>query len=189
MIKKFDVNQMDLLTGPDRADRVDIYRVLATIPILKHHRIADVGCGPGYFTVPLAKYVFDGKVIALDVQPEMVDACKERVEAAKLTNVEFAVSEEVKLPVESETIDGALMAFVFQEVSSRKRLLREVNRTLKKGGWLTIMEWHKVETDYGPPLKRRIPEDDMRKMTEDVGMRYTARLDLNSEHYMIVMRK
>ena len=29
----------------------------------------------------------------------------------------------------------------------------------------------------------------MRKMTEDVGMRYTARLDLNPEHYMIVMRK
>ena len=189
MIKKFDVNQMDLLTGPDRADRVDVYRVLATIPILKHHRVVDVGCGPGYFTVPLAKYVFDGKVVALDVQPEMVDACKERVEAARLTNVEFGISEEVKLPVETGSVDGAFMAFVFQEVSSRKRLLREVSRTLKKGGWLTIMEWHKVETDYGPPLKRRIPEEDMRKMTEDVGMRYTARLDLNPEHYMIVMRK
>ena len=166
-----------------------MYRVLATIPILKHHHVADIGCGPGYFTVPLAKYVFDGKVWAFDVQEEMVDACKNRVEAARLSNVEFAVSEEVKLPVETASMDGAFLAFVFQEVSSRKRLMREVCRTLKKGGWMTIMEWHKVETDYGPPIKRRIPEPDMRQMTESLGMRFTARLDINPEHYMIVMRK
>ena len=189
MVKKFDVAQMDVLVSPDRANRIDVHRILATVPILKYHRVADVGCGPGFFTVPLAKFLFDGKVIAIDVQQEMLDASKERVEATHLTNVEFALSEEAKLPLEASSLDGALMAFVMQEVSSRKGLMRDVYRCLTKGGWLAIMEWLKVETDHGPPVERRIPEDEMRKMAEDMGFRFTARLDVNADQYMIVMRK
>ena len=185
MAVKSDPAKDDLLSP----DRVDIHRLMSLIPILPYHHVADIGCGPGYFTVPLAKFLFHGKVFALDVQQEMLDAAREAVDAVRLTNVEAVLSEEKKLPLEDGSLDGALMAFVLQEASSARALLKEALRCLKASGWLAVLAWDKREMDEGPPLKQRIAEDAMLAMAEKVGLRFTARRDLSDRQYMLMLRK
>ena len=186
MPTKFDPDNKDLLLSKDR---MDPHRLISLIPILPYHQVADIGCGPGYFTVPLAKFVFDGRVFALDVQQEMLDATQKAVDAVRLSNVEVTLSEEKKLPLESDSLDGALLAFVLQEASSARMLLREAKRCLKKSGWLAILEWYKREMDDGPPLGQRIDEDEMLAMTEKAGLRFATRRDLNDKQYMVMVRK
>jgi ubiquinone/menaquinone biosynthesis C-methylase UbiE len=156
---------------------------------MSHHWVADIGCGPGYFSIPFAKYLFDGKLFALDIQKEMLDATQEALKAARLTNTELILSKETKIPIEDEVLDGAITSFVLQEASRPSLLLKEAKRCLKKSGWLIILEWHKREMDEGPPLSQRISEDELRKMTDKLGFRFRALRNLNSSQYMMLVRK
>ena len=186
---KFDPKNKELLISNDRRNALDLFKLLSLFPIVSHHIIADIGCGPGLFTVPIAKMVFDGRVYALDVQQEMLDAVRESVQKVNLSNVEVMKSQERKLPLEDESLDGVLAAFVLQEASSPRTLLKEAMRCLRKSGWLVVMEWDKREMDEGPPESQRIDIDEMQTMMEKVGFRFRERRDLNGKQYMILARK
>ena len=186
---KFDPKNKDVLLSSARRRSLDAARVLSMLPLLPRHHIADIGCGPGYFTIPLGKYAFDGKVYALDVQEEMLEATREALKAIHLTNVEVLKSTERKLPLEDECLDGALLAFVLQEASYRSALLKETRRCLRKSGWAAIMEWHKKDTENGPPLDQRIDEEDMKPLVEKAGFRVARRQYLNGGQYMYVVWK
>lgn len=188
MPQKFDPENKQVLISSQRREQLDIFRVMSLVPLLDDHVIADVGCGPGYFTVPLGKSVFNGKVIALDVQQEMLDAAEEEVARSRLGNVEFRLSQEASLPLDDASVDGALIAFVFQEAEERAKLMGEIRRVVKKGGWVAVLEWHRHETDHGPPLEQRIEEDEMRELAAAATLRFSARYSLNNDQYMLLLQ-
>ena len=189
MPEKFDPSDMDVLLSADRKAYLDVHGLLSVLPVRTHHVVADIGCGPGYLTVPMGKYLFDGKLYAVDIQQEMLDATRKRLEAINLTNVELMLSEEIKLPLDDATLGGAVIAFVLQEANDPGALLEEVRRCLNETGWLAILEWHKRETDQGPPVERRIAEDDMRKLVEKLDFRFRLRHTLNEDQYLVLARK
>ena len=168
---------------------IDTYRMMSITPVLPHHQVANLGCGTGYFTVPLAKSLFYGKLFALDVQQEMLDATRKAVEVMRLTNVELMLSDEVKIPLGDESLDGAFASVILEWSNDPKSVLQETLRCLKKAGWLIIMEWHKKKMKEGPPLKRRIGEDKLLTMAKDVGLRFSGRRNFNDRQYVMVFRK
>ena len=189
MPHKFDPKNKHLLVADDRQMSVDTHRVLSLLPINRHHKVADVGCGPGYFTVPLAKYLFDGKVYALDIQQEMLDAASKELTRFRLTNVELMLTQEDRLPLEDGSIDGAFIAYAIHEADDPRNMLAEAKRCLKDDGWLALLEWHKRDMDEGPPVEDRIAEDDLRNMASEAGFGPPNRHSLNDSQYMLIMRK
>jgi ubiquinone/menaquinone biosynthesis C-methylase UbiE len=186
---KFDPKNMQVLVSAERRRAIDTHSLLSRLPIRPHHVVADIGCGPGYFAVPFAKYLYDGKVFALDIQQEMLDATQKKMDDTRLTTVEVMLSKERKLPLDDESVDGALMAFVLQEADGPAALLKEARRCLKPAGWLAVLEWHKRETEQGPPIGRRIDPDAMRAMGVKLGLKAGDTQQLNDSQYMMVMRK
>ena len=189
MPENFDPETKRALLTIGRRDSIDTIRLLSLIPVLPHHVVADVGCGEGYFTVALAKYLFDGKVFALDGRKELLNATQEALKAAQLTNVEVTESRAKKLPIEDEALDGVLLAFVLHAAGDPKRLIKETYRCLRKGGWSAILEWRNKETAEGPPLDHRIGSDEMASLVEGAGFRISSRRDVTSAHYLLVVRK
>ena len=186
---KFDPKDMHVLVAPERRQVVDTYSLLSRLPIKPHHVVADIGCGPGYFAVPLAKYVYGGKLHALDVQQKMLDAVQAAMSEARLTNVNVALSKERTLPLEDESLDGALMAFVLQEATSPKALLAEAWRCLRRSGWLAVLEWYKRDMENGPPVERRIDPEEMEAMAKKLEFKDIYTREVNPEQYMVLMRK
>jgi ubiquinone/menaquinone biosynthesis C-methylase UbiE len=186
---KFDPKNKELLVSQDRRNALDVYKLLRIFPILSHHTVADVGCGPGFFTIPMAKMVFDGRIYALDIQDEMLDAVRAEVAKVNLTNVDVVKSQEKKLPLEDESIDGVVAAFVLQEATSPRTLLKEAMRCLKNHGWLVVLEWYKREMEEGPPVSQRIDMDEMKELTAKAGFRVRETRDLNGKQYMVMARK
>ena len=172
-----------------RRQVVDTHRLLSMIPVLPYHHVADIRCGMGYFTVPLGKYLFDGKVFAVDSDKEMVDATRKAVDSLHLTNVEMTLSEEKKVPLDDDSIDGALLAFVLEDNAGRTALLNEAKRCLKRSGWLAVIEWYKKKTEQGPPQKQRIDQDKMTEMAQKQGFRLGSSRELNADHYLLLFRK
>ncbi|MBI4301772.1 MAG: 1-(5-phosphoribosyl)-5-[(5-phosphoribosylamino)methylideneamino]imidazole-4-carboxamide isomerase, partial [Chloroflexi bacterium] len=63
---RFNVQNMGILEHPERKRELDPERVLDLLPLEPNQKIADIGCGPGYFTIPLSRRLGRGRVYALD---------------------------------------------------------------------------------------------------------------------------
>ena len=176
------------LLSPDRAQTIDTFLILGTSSINLHDTIADIGCGPGLFTVPLAKYLVSGKLYALDINDEMLEACRHRVGQTRMGNVEVLKCSEFEFPLDKGSLDGAFLGFVVQQSPDKPRLLRAVRELIHSKGWCTVLEWYRKETETGPPLERRIDPPDLQRMAETAGFRSVAWRDLNGEQYMMTMR-
>ncbi len=176
------------LLAPERAQRLDAFLILSFSGINLHDTVADIGCGPGFFTVPLAKYLVSGKLYALDIDGEMLAACRDQVARARLGNVEILKCDEFEFPLENGSLDGAFLAFMVHHSPDKIRLLRAVRDLLHPRGWCTVLEWYRMETETGPPLEHRLDPPELTGIVEEAGFRSQGWRDLNGEQYMMTLR-
>ena len=177
------------LLAPERAERLDTFPILSFSGINLHDTVADIGCGPGFFTVPLAKYLVNGKLYALDIDEEMLAACRETVARARMGNVEVLKCGEFDFPLERGSLDGAFLAFMVHHSPDSARLLGTVRELLHPQGWCTILEWYRKETGDGPPLERRIGPERLEALAAEAGFSQRGWRDLNGDQYMMMLRR
>jgi len=128
-----------LLDNPVR--RRYIRLLLDRVGIRPGERVLELGPGPGAFTIDAARRVGpQGRLIAVDIQPEMIAQVEKRVQAAGLDNVELHVASAYDLPLGDASIDRAFLVTVLPEIPDRHRALAELRRVLKPGGVLSITE-------------------------------------------------
>lgn len=176
------------LLRPERAELTDPFTILNYMPIEPFDHVADIGCGPGFFSIPIAKYLIHGKLYALDIEEGMLQALRERVADAKLGNVDVLRCEEAEFPVADGTLDGVFLAFVTHHPQDRVGFLEAARRLLKPKGWCTILEWFKKETESGPPLDHRIDPDEMMGLCQQAGFQHRGWRDLNGQQYMTMAK-
>ena len=177
------------LLDPSREEELDSFRVIALMPIDPYDHVADIGCGPGYFAIPLAKHLINGKLFALDILDEMLDTLRDRVAEANLGNVEVIKCSQTEFSLPGNSLDGVFLAFVTHQNDDRAAFLEAAMRLLKPRGWCTILEWYRKETGGGPPLEKRIEPDELEALVKRVGFRFRWWRDLNGRQYMAMMRK
>lgn len=187
-----DMNPQDFirrLLSPERIENLDPFSILTRLPIGPRDTVADIGCGPGYFTVPLAKALVSGKVYAVDLDQDMLDACRVTVvDQARMGNVEFLKCDEFTFPLPERSLDGAFMAFVVHASPDKPRFLSAVKELLRPGSWCAVLEWYRKETEDGPPLERRIDPDDLLEVASSCGFRSINWRDINGDQYMMNLR-
>ena len=121
--------------------------------------VADIGSGMGFLTLPLVSMVGEsGKVIAIDLQPEMLAGLKERAEKAGVSNIVLHNCAQDALGIEqwSGTVDFALIYWMLHEVPDPERLIREVHAALTPEGRLLFVEptMHVTETQFRDSLDK-----------------------------------
>ena len=174
---------------PERIQTLDPFRIMAHCPITPRDVVADLGCGPGYFTLPLAKFLINGQVYALDTSEEMIEACQGRIDEARMGNVKVLKCGEYEFPVEPGTLDGLFIAFVVHHPEDRVRFLTAAKEMLRLGGWCFLLEWHKRETETGPPQRARISPDELRELGENTGFKFQESGDVNDANYRMTLIK
>ena len=177
------------LLSPEREKEVDPFVITTFMPIEPYDNVADIGCGPGYFSIPLAKHLVYGKLYAMDVSDEMLDVTRRRAAQARLGNVEVMKWGVAESPLPEGSLDGAFLAFVVHQNEDRAGFLTAVRALLRTRGWCAVLEWHRVETEHGPPPERRIPLEELRPMAQAAGLRFLSSRELNPHQYMALFRK
>ncbi len=122
--------------------------VLDRVGLRPGETLLELGPGPGAFTVDAARRLGpEGRLIAVDIQPEMIAQVEERVRLAGLTNVKTHVASAYELPIEDDSVDRAFLVTVLPEIPDPVRGLREVYRVLKPGGLFSTTEEF-MDPDY-----------------------------------------
>lgn len=130
------------MLGPGTGDKpFGRGRVMEQLALKPGMRVADVGCGPGRLTLPIARAIGpDGEVVALDIQQAMLDRMARRLDQAGITNVRPVCGGAGEGHLPTESVDRALLSTVLGEIPDRERALREIHDALKPGGYLVVAE-------------------------------------------------
>ena len=170
--------------------KLDPQKVMNHIPIMPYHEVADIGSGEGRVAIPMAKFLHDGRIVAVDIDKDKIASLGEAVETANLSNVEAKlVDEGEKLPLDNESVDGVMLSVVLHQADDPSFILSEARRILKRNGWLAVVEIHKREDVEGHPLEERLDESDANKMLFDHEFRPRGRHDIDGRYYLLVAKR
>jgi len=182
----FKPEHIGVLESEDRKIWQNPDVVLNAVKIEPNFTVVDLGCGGGYFTVPLAARA--KRVYGIDVQKEMIDYVRTKIRKLKIKNVELIVSKPAEIPLESESVDLLLTVNTLHEFDNKERMIKEMRRVVKKGGKLLIVDFMKRETGFGPPVEIRVSKAKAVKFFEAEGFALAEKRDL-PYHYLLVFVK
>ena len=118
-------------------------RRLEKIPIKEGMAVLDYGCGPGRYTLPVARLVGPkGKVFAMDIQPLAISTVKEKAARESLTNIEAILVNSYDTGVEDSSIDLVLFLDTLHQIGDCGALFIEIRRVLKQDGVLFMDPGH-----------------------------------------------
>jgi ubiquinone/menaquinone biosynthesis C-methylase UbiE len=157
----------------ERSDRSEWQRpddIIKALKLTGTETVSDVGAGSGYFTFRLAKALPDGKVRAIDVEPEMIRHIHHKAisEGAKNIEVILATFSDPKV---SEDTDLVFICDVLHHVQKRQAWLERIHKTLRPDAKLVLIEFAEGDLPQGPPETLKISKDKMVALAKKVGFR------------------
>ena len=164
-------------------------RLVRNLPLLPNHTVADIGAGTGYFSFRIAERVPQGKVVAVDIQQEMLDIIDTRKAQGSPKNVETVLGTERDPRLSPGSIDLILLVDAYHEFSWPREMGEAMVRALKPGGRLVLVEYR--GEDPSIPIKRlhKMTEKQARMEMQAVGLEWESTGDfLPQQHFMIFRR-
>ena len=130
--------QKDHFEIEDCLKDVSGYREFVRSALLGRETLLDLGTGAGYGVLAVAGYV--GKVIATDLEADMIDAARKTCEIAKILNVEFSQMAAEHIDWPDGSIDAVQIRFSLHHFGNAQKVLSEVRRVLKPDGVLLLAD-------------------------------------------------
>jgi ubiquinone/menaquinone biosynthesis C-methylase UbiE len=190
MPHRFDARQRFRLLSEEREAALQPEFLLRDLGLSEGMTLADIGCGPGFFSIPAARIVGEtGAVFAADIEGEMLSTTRGRANEAGLTNVRIVKTSDREIPIAPNSCDFVLVAFMIHEVEHRASFLRRAARLLKSEGRLVVLEWEKIEEEVGPPLEERLAPEDAVADAEAAGLRPVEERAVTHDQYLRVFER
>ena len=177
------------LERPDREKEERPSLVMENLELDPDDVVADIGAGSGYFTFLMAPLVRDGKVLAVDIQPEMLKFIEGKKKLKKAPNVETVLGtiEDVNLP--DDSVDLVILVDAYHEFSHPREMAESIVEGLKPGGRLIFLEYRGEDPSVSiKPLHKMTVQQVQREM-DVVGLEFVEVRDFLPIQHFIVFRK
>jgi ubiquinone/menaquinone biosynthesis C-methylase UbiE len=178
------------LERPDRERTQQPEKVLDALKIAPGSTVADIGAGTGYFSLRLAGRVGpQGRVLATDIQPQMVAFLKDNMRANGIQNVEpiLCTPTDAKLP--EGQLDLALMVDVYHELEYPQETMAQVRRALKSDGRLVLIEYRGEDPNVPIKPEHKMTFAQVRTEIEPMGFRLQEVLEFLPQQRIMVFVK
>ncbi len=177
------------LNRPGRIQEEMPDEVVANMNLAPDEVVADIGAGSGYFSFRIAEKVPEGKVMAVDIQPEMLQLIAERMEAEDVSNIERVLGEVDNPNLPPSSIDAAIMVDAYHEFSHPFEMIDGIYKALRPGGRIFLLEY-RGEDDSVPirPLHKMTELQAVKEMSV-FGLEWTDTLDFLPWQHMMIFTK
>jgi len=185
------VDRVKFLMSEERKQWHSPETVLKEIAITKGMTIADLGSGPGFFTIPMAQITGKkGLVYAVDNNQKMLKGLKENIAKTDVNPkiIKIVKNDVCHTEIPKESVDIILFANVLHEVGDKKAFFREVKRISKPIAYVVDVDWKKIQTEYGPPFKGRLSEDEANQLLAENGFSVIKQVDAGQYHYELICK-
>lgn len=181
---KFSAQNWERLLSTQRRALLDPERLLDRVGVQPGMAVADLGAGPGFFTLPIAARVGPaGQVYATDISPEMIAVLEQR---GLPSHVRTVLAEESRFAIPDGAVDLAFLGFVLHELTHPTDFLREVRRVLRPKGGLVVLEWVPQEEEMGPPLHERLSTARSTEILRAGGFEVREHGEANVSNYFLI---
>lgn len=163
--------------------------VVAALELRPGDVACDVGAGPGYFTLRLARAVgLAGHVYAVDVEPALLAALRDRLEAERITHVTPVLSVAADPLLPRGACDVVLVVNTYHHFPDGPAYLRRLAASLRPGGRIVNVDFEKRPTPMGPPVARRVSREDFVADAAKAGLSVAGEPRLLEHQYVVVLR-
>ena len=172
----------------EREERTDL--LLTALALKPGMVVADIGAGTGYLSRRMATAVgSSGKVLAVDVQPEMIQMLKQLAQKAQLSQIVPVQCSETDVGLQPNSVDLAIMVDVYHELAYPFEVLASVIRALKPGGRVVFVEYR--AEDRGVPIKElhKMSQAQVKREAAAHALVWERTADTLPWQHMVVFRK
>ncbi|MBT3227495.1 MAG: methyltransferase domain-containing protein [Candidatus Marinimicrobia bacterium] len=182
--KKFDPTRAEALISAERYHELKPDIMLQKLGIPPGSTILDLGCGNGFFTFPAAVAMGSGMVIAADMSEPMLSLLRQRNTP---DNIQILQVEEVKMDIEDDSVDAAVLIALYHEFKTPLDNLTEIKRVLKTEGKLLILDWDPLsEKERGPAKAHRVEKKQAMNDLKAAGFSVTTDENYTHDMWMII---
>jgi FkbM family methyltransferase len=179
----------DWLNRPGRIQEEMPDEVVANMGLDSDHVVADIGAGSGYFSFRIAKLVPDGKVMAVDIQPEMLQIIEERKADENVSNIEGVRGEIDDPNLPANSIDAAIMVDAYHEFSHPFEMINGIYEALRPGGRIFLLEYRGEDASVPIRPLHKMTEEQVVKEMSVFGLEWTDTLDFLPWQHMMIFTK
>jgi len=173
---------------PSRAAWQKADEVVRALGLRPGQAACDVGAGPGYFSLRLARAVGGaGHVYAVDVEPRILSVLRDRVQSSNERNVRPVLSlpDDALLPAAS--CDLILIVDTYHHFPDGPAYLRRLARALRPGGRIANVDFHKRELPVGPPPEHKVAREAFLADATAAGLRLVEEHTFLPYQYFVVL--
>lgn len=174
------------LERTDREKEEAPSKAIALLNLSPDTVIADIGAGSGYYSFRIAPLIPKGKVIAVDIETEMLRFLKNEAEKQKISNVvpHLGTIESVNLPPSS--IDAAIMVDAYHEFSHPAEMLQSIHSALKPGGVIYLLEFRAEDPNVPIKTLHKMSAEQAIKEFQTLGFTFVEnKPDLPWQHFLV----
>ncbi|AZQ44772.1 class I SAM-dependent methyltransferase [Nonlabens ponticola] len=181
---------MEWLERPEREQEENTSILLENMNIQPDDNIADIGAGSGYHVFKMAPQVPEGKIYAVDIQPEMLAAMNYKKEESNIENVELILGSEKSVNLPSNSVDKILMVDVYHEFSFPVAMIASMRKALKKDGEIYLIEYRGEDPQIPIKTIHKMSEAQAVKEFNANGFKLKENIDhLPWQHCMVFVKK
>ena len=180
------------LERPEREEEERLSTLVAQLGLKPGMVVADVGAGSGVLSLMMAHEVGDtGKVLAIDIQQEMLDLLGDKIMNHKIKNVELVLGTEKSPKLKEASIDLALMVDVYHEFEYPYEMTLELAKALKPGGRIAFVEYRREDPQVPIKLVHKMTEAQVKKEISlpEFGLKWKETIDKLPRQHIVVFER
>lgn len=171
----------------EREERTDL--LLQNMALKKTDHVADLGAGTGYFSFPIARKVTAGRVLAVDIEPEMLRLIEQRKTTDGIDNIETVLATETDPNLPTASVDIVLIVDAYHEFSYPREVMDAVVKGLRPGGRVVLVEYRGEDSTVAIKPLHKMTQPQVKKEMGAVGMQWLRTDDyLPQQHVMIFIK-
>jgi len=177
------------LERPSREAEEQPSKIVGVLNLKPNDVVADIGAGTGYLSFRIAPSLTEGKVLAVDVQPEMLDIIEFFKKEKNITNVEPVLATLTNPNLPPTSIDLALMVDAYHELEYPQEVMAEIVKALKPGGRVVLVEYRGENPFIMIKRLHKMNQKQVRKEMQVVGLVWRETKNLLPQQHLMVFEK
>lgn len=163
-------------------------KLVKALGLKKDEVVVDLGAGSGYYSLMMAPMV--AKVIAVDIQPEMLAIIDRKAKGSKISNIELLLAKEQDPGLKPSSVDTILLVDVYHELAYPREVTRKMIEALKPGGRIVLVEFRLEDPEVPIKLVHKMSEKQvLREMKEFPELKPEPTIGILPWQHVITVRK